>query len=90
MSDLSHFRARIDRIDDQIVDLLAQRFAIGREVAEFKLRHDIPVVLPERITQVKQRCAERGAHQGLDSSFLLALYDRIIERTCDIERPVER
>jgi chorismate mutase len=89
MSDLTQFRADIDGIDDQIVDLLARRFAICREVAAYKLRHAIPVVLPERIEQVKRRCADRAEGQGVDRAFALALYALIIEQTCETERQVQ-
>ena len=87
--DLVHFRTEIDQIDDQIVDLLARRFAICREVAAYKLRHDIPVVLPERIEQVKRRCVERAEAQAVDGAFTLALYTLIIDQTCETERQVQ-
>ncbi len=90
MSDLTQFRADIDGIDDRIVDLLAQRFAICRQVADYKLRHDIPVVLPERIEQVKARCADRADRQGVNRAFMLALYTLIIDETCEAERALQR
>jgi len=89
MSDLASLRTEIDGIDDRIVDLLARRFAICREVAEYKLRHGIAVVLPERIEQVKTRCADRAEAQGVDRAFTLDLYTRIIDQTCDTERTVQ-
>ena len=89
MSDLSQFRDIIDGIDDQIVDLLARRFAMCRDVAEYKLQHRIPVVLPERIEQVKARCAERAERQGVDGNLVTALYTLIIERACETERQVQ-
>ena len=89
MSDLASLRTEIDGIDDQIVDLLARRFALCREVADYKLRHDIAVVLPERIEEVKNRCAGRASSQGVDRAFTLALYTLIIDQTCETERTVQ-
>ena len=89
MSDLSSLRTDIDGIDDQIVDLLARRFAICRKVAEYKHRHNIAVVLPERIEQVKTRCADRAEPQGVDRAFIIDLYTRIIDQTCETERSVQ-
>ena len=89
MSDRASLRTEIDGIDDQIVDLLARRFAICREVAEYKLRHGIAVVLPERIEQVKSRCADRAEAEGIDRAFTLALYTLIIDQTCETERSVQ-
>ena len=89
MSDLTQWRADIDRIDDQIVDLLTRRFAICQEVAAYKFAHDIPVVLPERIEAVKTRCASRAERQGLDAALVAALYTLIIDQTCETERLVQ-
>ncbi|MEI8395090.1 MAG: chorismate mutase [Rhodospirillaceae bacterium] len=89
MKELTRLREDIDRLDDALVDLLARRFTICHEVAAYKLAHDIPVVLPERIEQVKQRCAERGVALGLDQAFMTTLYTLIIERTCETEREVQ-
>ncbi len=90
MRDLTSLRTDIDSIDDQIVDLLARRFAICREVATYKLLHGIAVVLPERIEQVKARCAERAEFQGVDRAFVLALYTLIIDQTCETERAIQK
>ncbi len=89
MSDLASLRTDIDRIDDQIVDLLARRFAICRKVAEYKLRHGIAVVLPDRIEQVKNRCADRAEALDVDRAFILELYTRIIDQTCETERAIQ-
>ena len=86
MSDLTNLRTEIDSIDDQIVDLLARRFAICRKVAEHKLRHGIEIVLPERIEQVKARCADRAGPLGVDRAFVTRLYTLIIDQTCETER----
>ncbi len=88
MSDLKTMRTEIDTIDDQIVDLLARRFAICREVAEYKHRHGIAVVLPDRIEQVKTRCADRAEAKGVDRSFTTSLYTLIIDQTCETERAI--
>lgn len=85
MKDLAPFRAEIDRLDDAIVDLLTQRFAVGRKVAAFKKERGIAVRLPGRIAEVRQRCAERAAANGIDADFVARLYDQIIERTCLME-----
>ena len=85
MRDLTQLRTEIDRIDDQIIDLLAQRFAFCHEVARYKQRHNIAVVLPERIEQVKSRCAARALSQSLDADFVRDIYTRIIDQTCETE-----
>lgn len=84
-NELAPFRRRIDELDREIVRLLAERFAVVREVAAVKRRRDIPVLLPERIAEVKEQAAARGAPLGLDPDFLRQLYGAIIDEACRIE-----
>ena len=50
---LAPFRKEIDKIDDQILKLLGQRFGVVRKVAKVKLKHNIPASLGDRVTQVR-------------------------------------
>jgi chorismate mutase len=85
MDELKVWRRRIDAIDDQIVDLLAQRFGICREVAAFKHRHEIAVRQPDRIKEVCTRCTTRAEARGVSGEFIARLYDLLIEETCRTE-----
>jgi len=82
---LRDLRRRIDAIDDGIIALLAERLGIAHEVAACKREHGIPARLPDRIQAVMDRCALAGAGQGLDPSYMRALWAVIIEETCRIE-----
>jgi chorismate mutase-like protein len=82
---LDGLRGEIDRIDDEIVELLGQRFALLRDVAAYKRSRGIPVVIPERITEVVERCVARGEPLGLDPQLLRDLYARIIDEACRVE-----
>lgn len=85
MDQLAALRMEIDAVDDQIVDLLGQRFEIARRVAAYKLQQGVAVYLPQRIEQVKSRCGDRGQRLGLRREFLAGLYSLIIEETCAAE-----
>ena len=85
MEELAPFRRRIDELDDKIVRLLAERFAVVRQVAEVKRSGRIPSVLPERIEEVKARAAQNAAPLGLDPSFTRRLYGLIIDEACRLE-----
>jgi len=82
---LAPFRRQIDALDDEIVRLLAERFAVVRQVAEVKRARKIPAVLPDRIAAVKARAAKNAAPLGLDPDFMRRLYGLIIDEACRIE-----
>lgn len=43
MNDLCNIRNRIDRIDDQLLALLLERFALMKDVAEAKKASGVPL-----------------------------------------------
>jgi 4-amino-4-deoxychorismate mutase len=73
MSGLEPFRQRLDELDEQIVELLGERFSTCREIAIYKRDNEIPMMQPERVVQVRLRYLTRGAHAGLPSDFAEAL-----------------
>jgi 4-amino-4-deoxychorismate mutase len=82
---LAPFRARLDEIDAQLVDLLGERFQICREVAEYKSEHRIPMMQPERVAEVRARYLARGAEVGLPEDFTAELFELLIGATCRLE-----
>ena len=85
MPELSDFRSRIDDIDDRLLELLGERLAVVREVAAWKAPRGIPAIIPERIEEVRERCAALGGSLGLSPDFVRALYTVIIDEACRLE-----
>ncbi|MFI4991106.1 MAG: chorismate mutase [Solirubrobacterales bacterium] len=82
---LEPFRRRLDQIDEQIARLLGERFQVCREVAYYKSEHEIPMMQPERVAQVRARYLERGAQADLPGDFTADLFDLLINATCRLE-----
>lgn len=61
--ELSEIRARIDTVDDQLLDLFLQRMALAEEVGRYKSAHHLPILNKEReravMAKVTQRAGER-------------------------------
>jgi chorismate mutase-like protein len=82
---LEPFRERLDQLDEQIARLLGERFDVCREVAHYKREHDIPMMQPERVIEVRERYLERGAEVNLPPEFTAALFEHLIGATCKLE-----
>ncbi|MEM9468960.1 MAG: chorismate mutase [Pseudomonadota bacterium] len=83
---LKPHREKIDRLDDQIIDLLAERLEVIRDVSVIKQENHIEPVLQERVDEVRDRCVERGITKGYDPNFMHSLYTLIINYSCDVEQ----
>ena len=82
---LEPFRRRLDSLDSEIARLLGERFDICREVADHKRAHDIPMMQPERVVEVRERYLERGHEVNLPPEFTAALFELLIGATCKLE-----
>ncbi len=84
-SGLAPFRARLDEIDAQLVDLLGERFQICREVAVHKAENAIEMMQPGRVEIVRARYLQHGAEVDLPSDFTAGFFDLMIDATCRAE-----
>ena len=88
MEKLSIFRKELDKLDEQLMDTLARRFAICRDVARYKEQMNIPMMQSGRVAEVKRRAAERALSAGLHEEFGRELYDLIIAEACNLENEI--
>jgi len=84
-SGLEPFRRRLDELDERIVALLGERFAVCREIALHKREHEIPMMQPGRVEEVRSRYLRRGADVSLPADFTATLFELLIGATCKME-----
>lgn len=84
-SGLAPFRTRLDFLDGEIARLLGERFDVCRQVAYHKREHDIPMMQPQRVVEVRNRYLQRGAEAALPPDFTAALFELLIGATCRME-----
>jgi chorismate mutase len=82
---LAPFRRRLDAIDDSIARLFGERFEICREIARFKSAHEIAMMQPGRVEQVRARYLARGSDVDLPPEFSADLFELVIAATCKME-----
>lgn len=84
-SGLEPFRRRLDLLDAEIAGRLGERFEVCREIALYKREHDIPMMQPDRVAQVRSRYLARGAEVQLPADFTADLFELLIAATCRME-----
>lgn len=90
MEILKPYRQRINDLDEQIIDLLRQRYDVIREVGHLKADEGIPAVIQERVDEVRERAAKMAAQKGLDEDFIRHLYAQLIEHSCNLEEEIRQ
>jgi chorismate mutase len=74
---LDDIRAQLDQIDDNIVDLLADRFKLISQVSAYKKAKGMPVYQSGRENEILDRVVGKGEDLGLNPLLLQALFLQI-------------
>jgi chorismate mutase len=74
---LNELRAKIDRIDDYIIELLAERMGISEAIGSYKREHHLAIHQAERWSQIVKRALQKGTTGGLTEDFILKLFQQI-------------
>lgn len=74
---LDDLRCQIDQLDQEIVQLLANRMKIAFQIGEAKRANNIQILQPQRWQLIIEQRAEAGAKQGLSKTFVEAIYNAI-------------
>ena len=62
--DLLELRNEIDKLDDELIPLLLKRMDISRQVAEYKVQNEIPVLNEQRELEILEDVASKCGEQG--------------------------
>lgn len=82
---LGSHRAQLDRINGQLVDLLAERMQLCRNIARLKSAHGITMMQPQRISSTLDLVRSLSSARQLRPDYVDRLFRLIIDETCDEE-----
>lgn len=85
---LSLLRREIDRLDNELLEVLAKRMQVSRDIGQYKKEHRMPVVQAGRYNDViRTRCGS-GVEMGMGEEFLktilLAIHDESVRQQIEI------
>jgi len=89
-SQIGEKRKEIDKIDAQIVRLLAKRFLCSQHIAEQKQYEGLPVVQKAREKEVIRKCSENGEKSGLQRTFIQKIFNIIILESRKVQKREEK
>jgi len=75
--ELSELRSQIDKIDDELVKLFAQRMEVSAQIGDYKKENNLPVFVPTREREKLQDVAQKA---GPDfANYTRVLYSMLFE-----------
>lgn len=78
---LALLRQQIDRIDDDLIELLDKRMHVAREIGQYKKEHSMPVIQAGRYSDLMQRRVKAAESLGMAPEFMKSVLAAIHEES---------
>jgi len=88
MKDLKEIRQHLDRLDNALVLILAERMSLIPEVAEFKKANNIAQFQPDREKQIFEAKRKLAAELSVNPDLVEAIFKEIIKDAHRIESKI--
>lgn len=87
MDNLDDWRNRIDLLDEILLETIAKRMDISRQIGEYKSRRGIAILQPQRYHDMMIGRQRQAAALGLSHEFVEQLFDLIHRESCNKQQP---
>lgn len=74
---LRQLRSQIDEIDDQMMNLLAKRMRVCREIGQYKKEHNLTVLQASRYSEILDKRGSQGSLIGLSPESVARIFEEI-------------
>lgn len=78
---IRQLRSQIDEIDNQLMDLLAKRMRICREIGTYKKEHNMTVLQAGRYNEILEKRGAQGSLIGLSPQSVAHIFEEIHEES---------
>lgn len=74
-------RKQIDELDNQLMDLLAKRMRVCREIGQYKKEHNMTVLQTARYGEILDKRGAQGSLCGMDADFVRKIFEGVHEES---------
>ena len=78
---ISLMRKQIDELDNQLMELLAKRMKVCREIGEYKKEHNMTVLQTSRYNEILNKRGAQGSLWGMAPEFIKTVFEAVHEES---------
>ena len=78
---ISLMRKQIDELDNQLMELLAKRMKVCREIGEYKKKHNMTVLQTSRYNEILNKRGAQGSLWGMAPDFIKTVFEAVHEES---------
>ena len=78
---IHELRKQIDELDNSLMELLAKRMRVCREIGQYKKEHNMTILQTVRYNEILDKRGAQGSLCGMDSEFVKEIFEHIHEES---------
>ena len=78
---IHELRKQIDELDNQLMDLLAKRMRVCREIGQYKKEHNMTVLQHARYSEILDKRGAQGSFCGMGAEFVKKIFENVHEES---------
>ena len=78
---IHELRKQIDELDNQLMELLAKRMRVCREIGQYKKEHNMTVLQHARYNEILEKRGAQGSLCGMGADFVKAVFESVHEES---------
>ncbi|MBR2249618.1 MAG: bifunctional 3-deoxy-7-phosphoheptulonate synthase/chorismate mutase type II [Prevotella sp.] len=78
---ISQMRKQIDQLDNSLLEILAERMKLCREIGQYKKEHNMTVVQQQRYNEILDKRCKQGLMGGMGDKFVRQVFEAIHEES---------
>lgn len=78
---IHELRKQIDELDNQLMELLAKRMRVCREIGQYKKEHNMTVLQTVRYNEIQNKRGAQGVLCGMDPDFVRKIFEEVHEES---------
>lgn len=86
--DLANLRAKIDVVDNQIIELLGKRMQVADSIGQLKKEKNVAVLQSKRWNEILGKMVLEGEQKGLSEEFILKLFKAIHQESINHQEKI--
>ena len=83
--DLSALRRQIDEADDQLLELIAKRMRVSKEIGTFKKEHNMTIVQTDRYDEILTKRIAQATEMDMNPEFMRVILEAIHEESVRVQ-----
>jgi len=80
---LDYYRSQINRLDDELLNLLAERMQVAQEIGKIKKKKSVAVLQSDRWQEIIQKSLDKGQDLGLTEKFVKQIFNAIHQESIE-------